>query len=195
MLQCFIFKITDSKQTVTMLQCIRTHARTRVRACRVRSSQCRAVPLYSHALVVRDRRLCRSVPEGLDTQEMSRISDGPLGLKRFFSLQNNTKHTYTCYITLLRIWPDVETFRMSFCGDPCSCSGSLSDDSASAAAAAPTAAILRFSPRDSHSQRRVPAGPAAQRRHTDRANATARRARERAPPTGQRSCSWENVQN
>lgn len=33
------------------------------------------------------------------------------------------------FFTLLRIWPDVDTFLMSFCGVPGSCSGSLSDDS------------------------------------------------------------------
>lgn len=104
MLQCFIFKLTDSKQTVTMLQCIRTNERTN--ACTRVQSPLITVPRGTVTFTrarLRDRRLCRSVPEGLDMQEMSRISDGPLGLKRFFSLQINTKHTYTCYITLLRI--------------------------------------------------------------------------------------------
>lgn len=54
--------------------------------------------------------------------------------------------------TFWRICPDVETLRMSFCGEPGSCSGSLSDDSSAAAPAAagpargcavPAAAMLR----------------------------------------------------
>lgn len=32
-------------------------------------------------------------------------------------------------LTFWRIWPDVDTLRMSFCGEPGSASGSLSDDS------------------------------------------------------------------
>lgn len=32
-------------------------------------------------------------------------------------------------LTFCRIWPDVDTLRMSFCGEPGSASGSLSDDS------------------------------------------------------------------
>jgi len=41
--------------------------------------------------------------------------------------------------TFWRICPDVETLRMSFCGEPGSCSGSLSDDSSAAALAAAAA--------------------------------------------------------
>lgn len=39
-------------------------------------------------------------------------------------------------LTFWRIWPEVETLRMSFCGEPDSCSGSLSDDSSAAAVGA-----------------------------------------------------------
>lgn len=39
-------------------------------------------------------------------------------------------------LTFWRIWPEVETLRMSFCGEPDSCSGSLSDDSSAVAVGA-----------------------------------------------------------
>ncbi len=166
MLQCFIFKLTDSRQTVTMLQYSTTRART------VRSSQTRVVPLYSHALVSATGVCVVSVSVGTGgSGHAGNVADLRRAARSeaLFSLQTHPKHTRTRYITLLRIWPDVETFRMSFCGDPCSCSGSLSDDSTSAAAA-PTAAILRSNPRDSHS---VPAGPASQRRRSDRPSTAA----------------------
>lgn len=49
---------------------------------------------------------------------------------------------HTPALTLLRIWPEVDTFRMSFCGAPGSCSASLSEDSSRARAASTTAAAI-----------------------------------------------------
>lgn len=64
--------------------------------------------------------------------------------------------------TLLRIWPDVDTFRMSFCGVPGSCSGSLSDDSSRHRAAAdsgpPASAILPSDPRGGRGEGAPPGG-------------------------------------
>lgn len=51
-------------------------------------------------------------------------------------------------LTLLRIWPEVDTLRMSFCGAPGSCSASLSEDSSRARAPSAKAAILTHSPRE-----------------------------------------------
>ncbi|KAE8294752.1 hypothetical protein D5F01_LYC05669 [Larimichthys crocea] len=70
-------------------------------------------------------------------------------------------------LTLLRICPDVDTFRMSFCGLPGSCSGSLSDDSSRHRAAAdsgpPASAILPSDPRGGPGEAAPPSGgdPAA----------------------------------
>jgi len=152
-LHCFIFKLEDSKQTVTMLQGKHSNFERRdARAARtVRSYH--SIARYRYT---RTRSFPRPVSVSVGTGGFGHAGNvADLGRaarsKALFSLQINAKNTYTCIITLLRIWPDVETFRMSFCGDPCSCSGSLSDDSASAAAAAAsTAAILSSSPRDSH---------------------------------------------
>lgn len=85
--------------------------------------------------------------------------------------------------TLLRIWPDVDTFRMSFCGVPGSCSGSLSDDSSKHRAAVdsgpPASAILPSDPRREQEGARRPAARIAQHNGDDR----------RLPPPGGRTAA------
>lgn len=85
----------------------------------------------------------------------------PRGLKR-------RRGASKCGLTLLRICPEVDTLRMSFCGDPGSCSGSLSDDSSGPRAAAdsgpPASAILPSDPGLDQSRQRPPAADPRQRR-------------------------------
>ncbi len=89
MLQCFIFKITGSNKK----NCYNVAIQYNTRAHSPLISDPRGSVIFTRSRLS-DRCRCRSEPEALDTQEISRISNGPLGLRRF-SLCKPTLNTHT----------------------------------------------------------------------------------------------------
>ncbi len=91
--KCYSVSFSNSQIPDKQLQCCNTVQHARAQSAHLRRAWFRYIHTLSSQRPVSVSCRCRSEPEALDTQEMSRISDGPLGLRRF-SLCKPTLNTH-----------------------------------------------------------------------------------------------------